>query len=566
MILRTLTQGGLRSLFATLWLSLTAGSAGAATITIINNDGPNEGFNDPTPVAPVGGNPGTTLGAQRLFVFQHAANIWGGLLSSPVEILVNAQMNPQTCDATSGVLGSASAGSSQRNFAGAPHADTWYQQALANSLAGLDLNAAPDMNCTFNVSIGSPTCLPQGWYLGVDGNEGAAIELLPVVLHELGHGLGFATITLAGVEMGTPPSPHVYDRFLLDLTQNMHWHEMTEPQRVASAQNCQNLVWDGPAVIANSASMLGPKPVLRVNSPPTIAGDYNVGLASFGPSLDTPGVTGNLVLVNDGTSVPTNGCEPFVNAAAVNGNVALLDRGGCTFVVKAKNAQLAGALAVVVADSVPGCPALGMSGADPTITIPTVRITTDDGATLKSHLLAGVNVTLRVDPALRAGADAAGRVLVYTPIPFATGSSVSHWDTSPTPNLLMEPAINPDLSSTVDLALHHFVDIGWILNETSSAGAPQTPTTRLQGSYPNPFQASTRIRFSLEREEAVELEVYDIAGRVVKRLARGRLGAGSHALVWDGTDLSGRRAAPGIYHYRLTAGSTTGTGRMALVR
>jgi hypothetical protein len=271
------------------------------------------------------------------------------------------------------------------------------------------------------------------------------------------------------------------------------------------------------------------------------------------------------VLANDGTGVPTNGCEPFINALDVSGNIAFVDRGGCPFVVKVKNAQNAGALAVVVADSVPGCPALGMSGVDPTITIPSVRITNDDGATIKSHLLLGVNATLQVDPALRAGADAAGRVLVYTPIPFATGSSVSHWDTSPTPNLLMEPAINPDLSSNVDLALHHFIDIGWVVNATSSTDNPEAASTRL-GNYPNPFRASTRIRFSLEREETVDLGVYDLAGRLVKRLASGRLTAGHHAITWDGTDVTGRRTAAGIYHYSLRTASATENGRMVLVR
>src|SRR6185503_6477772 len=79
----------------------------AATITIVNGDNPNEGFNDVTPVSPVGGNPGTTVGQQRLFVFQRAAAIWGSLLKSNVQIFVNAKFDPLTCDASSGVLGSA---------------------------------------------------------------------------------------------------------------------------------------------------------------------------------------------------------------------------------------------------------------------------------------------------------------------------------------------------------------------------------------------------------------------------------------------------------------------------
>ena len=78
-------------------LALAFGPAGAATITIVNNNGPGVGFNDPTVVAPVGGNPGVTLGQQRLNVFQHAADIWGSILPSSVPILVRAQFAAQTC-------------------------------------------------------------------------------------------------------------------------------------------------------------------------------------------------------------------------------------------------------------------------------------------------------------------------------------------------------------------------------------------------------------------------------------------------------------------------------------
>ena len=93
--------------------------AHAATIVIVNNDGAGEGFNDATPVAPVGGNPGVTIGQQRLNVFQQAANIWGALLPSTVQINVNSQFNALSCNATSAVLGSAGAVSIVRDFPGA---------------------------------------------------------------------------------------------------------------------------------------------------------------------------------------------------------------------------------------------------------------------------------------------------------------------------------------------------------------------------------------------------------------------------------------------------------------
>src|SRR5262249_62418596 len=80
------------------------------------------------------------------------------------------------------------------------------------------------------------------------------------------------------------------------------------------------------------------------------------------------------------------------------------------------------------------------------------------------------------DPNQLAGADNVGRMLLYTPNPFQGGSSVSHWDTSALPNLLMEPAINPDLNSSpdakqkVDLTYQLFEDIGWFPAGTGVIG------------------------------------------------------------------------------------------------
>ena len=563
----------LRGLAAAASIALMSARAEAATITIVNVDGAGEGFNDPTPVTPVGGNPATTLGAQRLYVFQYAANIWGAYLPSTVEVRVASQFSPQTCDASSGVLGGASAGSSHRDFANAPFPNTWYQQALANRLAGFDLAPTTnDIGITFNSDIGKPTCLPQGWYLGVDGNEGTAIELLPVVLHELGHGLGFATITLAGVEMGTPPGPHVFDRFIYDNTLQMHWNEMTGAQRGASTQNCSNVVWDGTRVTSASPSWLGSKPILRVNAPALVAGDYDVGTASFGPALDTPGVTADVVLANDGSlppNNPNNACEPLVNAAAVAGKIALVDRGTCIFSNKVKNAQNAGAIGVIVADSLPGCPALGVGGADPTITIPVVRLTFDDGQLLKSQLMSGLNVTMTVNPALKAGSDSLGRVLLYTPVPFAQGSSVSHWDISPMPNLLMEPAINTNLSDDPDLAKQQMQDVGWftgVVGVPERPGRPFSTDVFLGAPRPNPTARGSVVTIRISRPEFVRLTVRDVSGRRIRTLHEGMLPAGEHTRSWDGRTERLDEAPVGMYVVTLRTSEGERTQRLALVR
>jgi hypothetical protein len=139
-----------------------------------------------------------------------------------------------------------------------------------------------------------------------------------------------------------------------------------------------------------------PIPELVINNPNL--GICAAGAAAFGPSLATTGpITDNLVLGDDATAPSsTDACTPLVNGAAIAGNIALVDRGGgCAFTVKVKNAQDAGAVAVVVADNVAG-PVAGMAGADPTITIPSIRITLAHGNLLKNALTQGpVNVTLR---------------------------------------------------------------------------------------------------------------------------------------------------------------------------
>src|SRR5436305_430626 len=125
---------------STALLLLTAIPGGATTITIVNADGPGEGFNDPTPLAAVTGNPGTTVGQQRLNAFAAAAAYWANRLSSSVAITVHAQMNPLSCSPTSGVIGSAGAADFFSDFPSAPLAATWYASALANKLAGFDLD------------------------------------------------------------------------------------------------------------------------------------------------------------------------------------------------------------------------------------------------------------------------------------------------------------------------------------------------------------------------------------------------------------------------------------------
>jgi hypothetical protein len=96
---------------------------------------------------------------------------------------------------------------------------------------------------------------------------------------------------------------------------------------------------------------------------------------------------------------------------------------------------------------------------------------------------------------------------------------------------------------------------------------PATPRVVLFQNEPNPFNPSTCIRFRLDRPDDVSLRIFDPAGRAVRTLLRGPLGAGEHAVVWDGRDARGRRSASGIYFYRLCTGGGCETARpMAMTK
>lgn len=451
---------------------LTATSAfGAATIVIQNGDGPGVGFNDPTAVAPVGGNPGTTRGQQRLNAFQAAANIWGATLNSTPTITVLATWEALPCSSNSAVLGSAGATSIFSDFPNTNFPGTWYSVSLANKLAGSDLNGATaEIRARFNVNLGNAGCLDgTPYYLGLDNNHGNSIDLVSVLIHEFSHGLGFQTFTNASTGVQAQGMPTIFDRFLMDDSSGKTWFQMNDSERQASAVNNGNLTWNGLQVTGTVPLVLGGTPRLKVNTPAGIAGTYLVGTAAFGPPLSSPGVTANVVQATDpalgGGDTSTDGCSALTNAGAVSGNIALIDRGICNFTVKVKNAQNAGAVGVIIVDNVAGSPPPPLGGTDATITIPSARVTLADGTTIRNQLGSGVNATLDVDLSKRAGADAANRPLLYAPNPFESGSSVAHFDTSEFPNQLMEPNISSDLTHNVtqpsDLTYALLRDIGW---------------------------------------------------------------------------------------------------------
>lgn len=182
--------------------------------------------------------------------FEYSASIWALLLTSPVTIRVDAKWEPLPA----GVLGGARALEIYRDFSGAPVPNTWYPVALANKLRGLDLSPAiSDIEATFNSAFGA-------WYFGTGGGTPPnQVDFASVVLHELGHGLGFFGSMAVSGGLGSwgygTSYPAIYDRFTENGVGQALLNTTLFPNysaQLASQLTSNNIYFDGP--LANAGN------------------------------------------------------------------------------------------------------------------------------------------------------------------------------------------------------------------------------------------------------------------------------------------------------------------------
>jgi len=108
------------------------------------------------------------------------------------------------------------------------------------------------------------------------------------------------------------------------------------------------------------------------------------------------------------------------------------------------------------------------------------------------------------------------------------------------------------------------VDYSTHVARTSPAVLPQS--LHLFANYPNPFNASTTIRFELPSSRMVALEIYGLLGQKLRILVNEKRSAGQHQVLWDGRDDAGNSLPSGVYLCRLSAGEFVATKRMVLLR
>jgi len=397
-------------------------------------DGSNEGFFDPAARTPVGGNPGTTLGEQRRLVVEKAIEIWEKHIQPEGPVVIEAKFD-FIADPTT--LAQASPTRFFIDLPEAPEQGVWYVIGLANHFAKRDLVVGePEIMMRFNTNANVP------FYYGLDFQAGSnEKDFLATVLHEIVHGMGFVS-TVSGTNGSfvlTPPEPDSFTLNLFSISRQKPWPDLTDSERLLVLKERPGNAWSGRGTqLASSSQITNGFEYAEIL---TATGRFPAMAAEFGDRLPAGGLAGEIVIVNDGVAPTADACQvPFVNAAEVSGKIALIDRGVCSFATKVQHAQDAGAIAVIIANNVPEfIKFLALGGDEIPPDIPSISVTQETGNALRL-LPAGSPIVLHPD---QQPGTYQGRPLINTPGQFSAGSSISHWEPTTSPDLLMESSWSP---------------------------------------------------------------------------------------------------------------------------
>jgi hypothetical protein len=527
--------------------------------------------------------------------FQYAVDIWETLITSSVTIKVKANWTPLS----PGVLGSASAASVWRDFGGGAIPGTWYPQALAEALTGGSLNHpdSSDINANFNSTF-------PNWYFGTDGNPPSGqYDFVTVVLHELGHGLGFfgsMSVTSGTGSWGAGSGfPFIYDRFAENGSNQQLINTTIFPNpsvALGTQLTSNNIFFDGPnATPANGGT------------PPKLycPGTWTSG-SSFSHLDETTYPAGN----------PHSLMTPMVGTAeAIHspGTVTLAlfeDWGWSTTPPPPSNIKWEERFTSMTIP--PGWRVVDNDGSGGALAYvqqitftsgDTVRpqigasfwfsnFTNANGSGMIDEWLIGPRVTNIEDGdslyfyagAIGGAFDDSLRVFIST-TDSAFGSftnqigylrvdgPVGSWhaygfDLSSFAGEDIFVAVNyyivdggPTGTHSDNLWIDHFL----ITTEGVTSVAddiPATPRTfLLHQNYPNPFNPTTEIGYELATQSRVRIDVTNALGQQVRVLEDGEKSAGIHRVSFDAKGLSA-----GVYFYRMTAQGSVQTRKMMLIR
>jgi hypothetical protein len=474
------------------------------------------GFNDPAPVEALPGNPATTLGGQRLAVFQRALDIWSSRLDGNARIRIEASFDDIGCGEST-TLGLGGTRAIVRNFSGAPVADISYPIAIASAISGQTFEEFDsDISVRFNFRIDSGECAESldGFWYGLDPRSPPPFRtasFLELVLHELAHGLGFQSLTDSETRefFGTSQRPDAMSRLIFDLQRDSSWDELTASERVLSATSGSNLVWIGERTNLRASERLLP-PGRVTLSPGTPAAQNRVAwIQGFAPFVPREGLSLPIALAQGPGPGPPAGdpwhrslaCQALDNPAQVAGKLAVVRRGDCLFAEKWQNVFDAGAAGMILVDNQPEGSASAIArdfgiALDRNLPIPIWMVSDSTGSLL---LQLPSDRPVRLGYALDEPPRGTNQGFINLQASTEnTGSNVSHFATSLTPNSLMNPNLaNFAYAGDLDQVPELLYDLGW-----SDARAKQA---QYSGNWFNPERAGEGCQLTMDGGQDVSV-------------------------------------------------------------
>jgi len=88
----------------------------------------------------------------------------------------------------------------------------------------------------------------------------------------------------------------------------------------------------------------------------------------------------------------------------------------------------------------------------------------------------------------------------------------------------------------------------------------------MKNNYPNPFNSSTILNFTIPSPDITTIKIYNINGQLINTLFSGKLSEGKHSIVWNGHDYSGKSVSSGLYIYKIQSGKHSGIKKMTLLK
>lgn len=210
------------------------------------------------------------LGEQRQSAFAYACSIWSDYLEAGYEgetITVSASFTAMGGSETNATLGSAGPnGFYGEDYGVGPTGYLWLNSANANHVFGGDQNSeAAEISAQFNSDVDTTAVLGgTDFYYGLDGNAGGDVDFVSVLLHEIGHGLGFTSLAdsdsgaYTTLHSAIPNTPTIYDRFLVlddGINPVAPLVDMTDEERLV-ALTSENLFWNGVSAMAANGGEL----------------------------------------------------------------------------------------------------------------------------------------------------------------------------------------------------------------------------------------------------------------------------------------------------------------------